>query len=207
MSKVIISRVKNNNDKRETYAYLLGKYKKALREKFYFEALMIVYAMQEDRLRSMLYYMGTFDDRNTLGVSSKTKNDLKLILQEKHGENAKFSLTTITGKMKLISAVISWVILANENDNNYSIYLKNLKKLMESVDIDGIADTLDEIEHWIKFRNEVIHASMNKNLEALYEGIDIRIENGMKLARDLDNFIKVIKKDNSVRKELKMGSK
>ncbi|WP_196229406.1 hypothetical protein [Butyrivibrio fibrisolvens] len=48
---------------------------------------------------------------------------------------------------------------------------------------------------------------MNKNLEALYEGIDEKIEIGMQLARNLDSYIKVIKKDNSVRKNLKMGSR
>ncbi|WP_155242793.1 hypothetical protein [Butyrivibrio fibrisolvens] len=203
----MINQVKNNNDKRETYAYLLGKYKKALREQFYFEALMIVYAMQEDRLRSMLYYLGTFDNRNTIMVSGKVKGDLKKLLKDRYGENAKLSMTTITGKMRLIQAVISWSEHANENDNEYSIYLKTLKRLMESVDVDCVTGTLNEIEQWLHFRNEVIHASMNKNLEALFEGIDERIELGMRLARDLDGYIKEIKKDNSVRKKLKMGNR
>ncbi len=207
MSQPMINQVKNNNDKRETYAYLLGKYKKALREQFYFEALMIVYAMQEDRLRSMLYYLGTFDNRNTIMVSGKVKGDLKKLLKDRYGENAKLSMTTITGKMRLIQAVISWSEHANENDNEYSIYLKTLKRLMESVDVDCVTGTLNEIEQWLHFRNEVIHASMNKNLEALFEGIDERIELGMRLARDLDGYIKEIKKDNSVRKKLKMGNR
>ena len=207
MTKVIINQVNNNGDKRETYAYLLGKYKKALREQFYFEALMIVYAMLEDRLSSMLYYMGTFDTRNEIKVSGKAKNDLKKLLQEKYGENAKFSLTTITGKMRLINAVISWTVLANENENNYSFYLKSLKILMESVDIGGLSGTLNGIEQWLHFRNEVIHASMNKNLKALYEGVDERIEMGMRFARELDSHIKEIKKDNSLRKNLKMGNR
>ena len=206
MAKTIINQVKNNNDKCETYTYMLGKYKKALKEKFYFEALLIVYAMQEDRLKSMLYYMGTFDNRNTTKVSGKTKNDLKKMLNDKYGEKVQFSMNTITGKMKLIKTAIVWSENANENDNEYSSYLKNLKRLLESVDLDSVLTTLQEIEQWLHFRNEVMHACMNKNLEALYEGIDEKIELGMQLARKLDSYIKVIKKDNSVRKNLKMGS-
>ena len=78
---------------------------------------------------------------------------------------------------------------------------------MESVDLDSVSITLQEIEQWLHFRNEVMHACMNKNLEALYEGIDEKIEIGMQLARNLDSYIKVIKKDNSVRKNQKMGSR
>lgn len=151
--------------------------------------------------------MGTFDTRNTIKISGKTKDDLKKLPKDRQGENAKFSMTTITGKMRLIEAVVFWSEQANKNDNEYSFYLKSLKRLMESVDIGSISGTISEVEQWLQFRNEVIHASMNKNLEALYEGIDEKIELGMHLARDLDSYIKDIKEDNSVRKNLKMGNK
>lgn len=52
--------------------------------------------------------------------------------------------------------------------------------------------------------NEIIHASLNKNIEALYDGLDEKIELGMQYARDLDGYVRVMKKDNSLRKHLKM---
>lgn len=47
-----IASVDNNYDKQMTYREQLGKYKVAMEHAFYFEALLIVYAMMEDRLRS-----------------------------------------------------------------------------------------------------------------------------------------------------------
>ena len=206
MTDVLISQVKDNMDKRKTYAILLEKYKKALNEQFYFEALIITYAMQEDRLRSMLYYIGTFDNRKSTKVSGKTKKDLKMLLQNMYGEKARFDLNKITGKMKLIKAVIAWTESANENECEYSLYLRNLKYLMESVDVDGVLRTFKEIEEWLEYRNEIIHASMNKNIDALYEEIAEKIELGMQYARDLNSYVRVMKKDNSLRKYLKMGN-
>ncbi len=168
MKKALISQVKDNMDKYRTYTNLMERYKKALDEQFYFEALIITYAMLEDRLRSMLYYMGTFDTRNCPDVSEKAKQDLTVILHNKFGENAGFNLNNITGKMNHIEAVIVWVESANENENEYSLYLRELKSLMESVDVDDVLRIFKEMEKWLKFRNEIIHASLNKNIEALY---------------------------------------
>ena len=186
----LINRVKDNIDKYRTYATLMERYKKALDEQFYFEALIITYAMLEDRLRSMLYYMGTFDTRNSPDVSEKTKQDHTVILHSKCGENVGFNLNNITGKMNLIEAIIVWAESANENENEYSFYLKELKNLMESVDVDDVLRTFRKMEKWLKFRNEVIHASLNKNIEALYEGLDEKIELGMQYARNLDGYVR-----------------
>ena len=195
-----IEQVRDNSDKRETYAYLLGKYKKALREQFYFEALIIVYAMIEDRLRSILYYYGIFDGRNSKQVSNKTKQHLKWLFQQKYGENEKVRLHTITGKIKVVRAILEWAENANANTNRYSEYLHRVKELTETLDVMAITDLLHEVDAWLKFRNEVIHASMNKNLQALYAGIDEKIEIGMRCARELDAHVKTIKKTNIVRK-------
>ena len=53
-----IAAVKDNTEKQEAYRKQLGRYRRALNNEFYFEAMLIVYAMIEDRLRSFLYYIG-----------------------------------------------------------------------------------------------------------------------------------------------------
>ena len=63
------------------------------------------------------------------------------------------------------------------------------------------------MDEWLKYRNEVMHAAMNKNLGSLYDSIDIKVEAGMEYARLLDSFARNMKKDNRVRKLLKMGNK
>ena len=53
-----ITPVTDNKDKKLTYSHNLKRYNKAMRDGFYFEAILISYAMMEDRLRSFLYHMG-----------------------------------------------------------------------------------------------------------------------------------------------------
>ena len=61
--------VSNNTDKQRTYKENCAKYKKAIQGEFYFEAMLISYAMLEDRLRSFLYHIGALKTRTSKGVS------------------------------------------------------------------------------------------------------------------------------------------
>ena len=56
MNERQIKQVEDNKEKQQTYSKQLGRYKLAIRNEFYFEAMLIVYAMLEDRLLSFLYY-------------------------------------------------------------------------------------------------------------------------------------------------------
>ena len=58
MSGRLIDPVNDNKDKENTYRTNLRRYNKAMKEGFYFEAMLIDYAMMEDRLRSFLYHIG-----------------------------------------------------------------------------------------------------------------------------------------------------
>lgn len=72
--------VKDNKDKQLTYQKQMGRYKKALDNKFYFEAMLIVYAMLEDRLHSFLYYIGAFRNANDRNLNvKKTKKQLRIL--------------------------------------------------------------------------------------------------------------------------------
>ena len=53
-------------------------------------------------------------------------------------------------------------------------------------------------------RNEIIHSSMNKNIESLYDDLDVQVEKGMEYARYIDSQVKLMKKSNRVRKKLKL---
>ena len=55
-NKRYIKPVADTMDKQNTYREWIGKYNKAIRYEFYYEAILIDYALLEDRLRSFLYY-------------------------------------------------------------------------------------------------------------------------------------------------------
>ena len=202
----MIQPVENNIEKQQTYAKQLGRYKLAMRNDFFFEAMMIVYAMLEDRLNSYLYYIGAYDNRKIIKISKRTKKYLLEIvsLYEKGDKQIRLRTDTITGKMKIVEATLKWV---EDVTNVQDKYLVELKNELEGIDVGGLLITIDEIKDWLKYRNEIVHASMNKNIDCLYESLKLRVEDGMEYARFLDNQVKILKKSNNVRKKMNMGDK
>lgn len=203
MSERKIKAVNNNKEKYQTYAKLTGRYKAALRYEFYYEGLVIDYALIEDRLRSYLYYIGILKNRNATRVNQKVKEDLLPIIQEykNEKENDIFSINTISGKIKIVRSILRW---SAETTENYSdnAYLKALKSACEGTDIGMLLELLDEIDEWRDYRNEIVHGLMNKNLDSLYDDIEKRVLDGKRYSEVLDNQLRYIKKGNTIRKEL-----
>ena len=200
---MLIKQATNNEDRQQTYKYQLGRYKRAFREGFYFEAMMIGYSMLEDRLKSMLYYCGVFPNRNTLSVTRKVKEDIKDLLKE-YGKTERFALKTIRGKIILLSSFLVWFTQIESVDIADNDYLVSLKAILMDIDVGGVFDTLEEMDAWLDYRNEIIHSSMNKNVESLYDDLDIQVEKGMEYARFIDSQVKLMKKTNRVRKKMKL---
>ena len=49
-----------------------------------------------------------------------------------------------------------------------------------------------------------MHAAMNKNIVALFENLPEKIVQGMKYARYIDSQVKILKKNNRIRKAMKL---
>lgn len=204
MEKRQIKPVENNKEKQRTYARQLGRYKLALKNEFYFEAMLIVYAMLEDRMLSFLYYTGAIENRSTMKISKTTRKYLiGMVVAFEKNEKVILSTEKITGKMKIIKAMLVW---ASEIENTEEKYLVLLKSLLEGIDIGGMLDVLKSLEPWLKYRNEIIHASMNKNIDSLYEQLGAKVEEGMEYARFIDEQVRILKRDNRVRKKMNMGN-
>lgn len=203
-----ITPVRDNTDKHLTYRVFLSKYNKAIKEGFYFEALLIDYALIEDRLRSYLYYLGLLTTRNSFKIDcKKAKTKLKPIIEENKTkkENSNFTYT-MSGKIKIIRCTLLWAEkeALNENDS----YLKTIREQYDKhIDVGGMLDVLQEIQSWCKYRNEVIHALLNKNANSQNEGIEYQAVRGMELARFLDNQVKCLKKNNRIRRSINLSNK
>ena len=203
MSERIIKPVANNKEKQETYAHLMGRYNKALKCQFYFEAMLIDYAMLEDRLRSFLYHAAFFADREKTSVWKRMRPFFAGIVSEykKDNENDQLGVTNISGKIKVIRCLLRWVA---ETDGGYQgdKYMSALKNTCEGLDIKLLVDALDGIEQWCKYRNEIVHALLNKRKTDVYLDLRNKAEEGMDLARTIDSQVKILKKGNVVRKSI-----
>ena len=207
MSGRKIGAVTDNMDKRYTYAQHKGRYSQAMKYEFYFEALMIDYALMEDRLKSFLYHAGIFNSRTSYKIDCCKSN--KALLKQiycnyRNKSDANLpNIQNISGKINIIRAIIEWVSNTEQNPDD-NRYLRALKKQCESVDIGDMLDALKMIEDWCKYRNEVVHALMNKNVVSLRSELCDKAIEGMKLANRLDTYVRDMKKGNKVRKSANM---
>lgn len=70
------------------------------------------------------------------------------------------------------------------------------------MDIDGLLAALDGIAAWCKYRNEVIHSLLNKNIDSLEQELAEKASEGMQYARLLDAQERILKKGNCIRRSV-----
>lgn len=80
-----------------------------------------------------------------------------------------------------------------------------LKSQIDSTDVGLLHETLDRIDAWKGSRNEIVHAMMNKNTDALEVRLKPIAEEGMRLARVLDSQEKILKSGNKIRKSVNLS--
>lgn len=204
MGKRLIQPVSDNKDKQKTYAENIEKYSKAMDGGFFFEAMLIDYAMLEDRLRSFLYYIGLMKSRDSYKADNPVVvSKIRPIIAEfkRKDENDSVGITSISGKIKIVRCTLLWT--ANAEENSDDPYLTTLKDQYEcNLDIGDMLDKLDDIASWCAYRNEVIHALLNKNTESLMQELPLQAQRGMSLARFMDSQVRKLKNGNVIRKRL-----
>ncbi len=199
-----ITPVKDNREKQQTYSVYISRFNRAYREGFYFEALLIDYALMEDRLRSFIYHIGGLRERldDKIG-KGHAKEKLSWIVSnyKSDDENGSLGISNITGKLKIVRATLRWS--AETEGMPDDRYLKAMKSQYEGeIDIGGLLETLEEIVRWCRYRNELIHGLMNKNNTSVDDRIKEQVAKGMELSRFLDSQVRCLKKYNRIRKSL-----
>ncbi len=203
-----IKPVSSNGDKALTYSKMLKKHGIAVKYGFYCEAVMIDYAMIEDRLRSTLYHMGFLANRDAKAVWKKCRPYLSEIVDtyKTEKEDAALGINSISGKIRIVRCAILWAIHAEEDDC-WSKHLKILKDQLEETDLGAFLEVINDAETWKDKRNEVAHAMMNKDIFALEETLGPLAEEGLRIGRALDAQEKRLKSGNRVRRAANLPMK
>ncbi len=203
MSERRIAPVADNREKQQTYKEQMQRFSKAMKDGFFFEAMLIDYAMLEDRLHSMLYHAAFFANRDKAGCWKKTKPYFQTFVKQykNEKENDTLGVTNISGKIKVIRSMLRWVSEADAT-NVKDRYLLRLKNQCESMDIGAMLEILDDVQEWCGYRNEIVHALLNKNTTSVYAELEAQAQNGMKYARLIDSQVRILKKGNAIRKSI-----
>lgn len=215
----VISPVETMQEKYETYRAEMARLKGALQQGFYFEAMLIEYALLEDRLRSFVYHAGLLQNRKAshmLPGKNAVRKDFNRIAQrvktwkledgKETGNTSNFerlSVNKISDKIFIVRTIVLW---SSELESlpDESRYLQALRGQCESLDAAALLETLDGIDTWRMYRNEVIHSLMNKRMESVQQKLSEQVEQGVQLARQLDAQVTILKKNNRIRKAARL---
>ena len=215
----VISPVETMQEKYETYRAEMARLKVALQQGFYFEAMLIEYALLEDRLRSFVYHAGLQQNRKAchlLPGKNAVRKDFNRIAQrvktwkledgKETGNTSNFerlSVNKISDKIFIVRTIVLW---SSELESlpDESRYLQALRGQCESLDAAALLETLDAIDTWRMYRNEVIHSLMNKRMESVQQKLSEQVEQGVQLARQLDAQVTILKKNNRIRKAARL---
>ena len=197
-----IKQVASTTEKGQTYAESMRRHARAVKEGFYFEALLIEYAMIEDRLRSFLFHAGMLLGRGDTKGFGRTKKQILMMLKQLDEKKNSTSVTSISAKEDAIRAMLGWYAPLDSapGDNGYLNALWN--QIDSRLDVEEVYGTLTALDEWREYRNEVIHALMNKSADAIEADMPSRCDQGMALARALDKYVRQIKYRNSIRRAI-----
>ena len=112
----------------------------------------------------------------------------------------KMDLGQISTKEKLIRNTLTWTLV--DKGIPEETYLAVLKSEYEGLDIGGLLTTLDQIDVWREYRNEIIHGLLNKNVTSVDAELKSKVETGMEYARFIDSQVMALKKKNVIRNKM-----
>ncbi len=204
MEKHAIQPVADNHDKQRTYRSNISRYNAAMKHEFYFEAMLIDYAILEDRLSSILFHIGALANRTDTKICTMVRKQLRNIVARGQADEVKLVVKQISGKANIVGAVARWAADTADQPESDK-YLALLKE--QFLAVEGMASALADLEKWCSYRNEIIHGLMNKNLESLNAELPQRCDEGFRLARYFDAQVRIIKKGNRLRRYLKLKIK
>ena len=127
-------------DKYITYRALTGRHKLAMKHGFFFEALLIDYAMLEDRLTAFLWHIGVTPTSEKLSFGGRAnKADLKKLYTDYSAKDVTPKLRNISGKIETVRALIAF---AKKPCDEQSKYCKLLYDALNAIDPDKLSEAL-----------------------------------------------------------------
>ena len=190
MGTLLIRPVADNYDKQRTYQKNMKLLRRAIENEFFLEAIVIEYAMMEDRLLSFLRHAGLLQ-KGSLKISDPDLLAFLTQLGLKVNNSGEIALKNLSTKSAVIRKTLQWSTTA---ENVSDTFLRALKDRYEgSVDIQEMLDVLSDMRAWCRYRDEVIHALLNKNTEAISEEISEYCRRGQRIARRADAQVQSLK--------------
>ena len=212
--------VKNNTDRKINYIREYRRYKTALNNDYYLEAIAIVYAIMEDRLVSFLHHAGIVSrDNENLKITRASSPYIRKLMG-KEG-SAPIRIKDITEKIDIIMKLINMdELLALEIDDEVEQFVKTYQKkgvarkgymhdiycqINRSINKEKAQELFSAFIPWRDTRNKLIHALLNKTAKSSDNAKEECAKAGYLLTRQFDDYLaKPFSKNNTIRKRYKI---
>ncbi len=172
-----------NIDKYLTYRYSFSKLKKAIINEFYFEAILIEYAIIEDRINSIFRRIGFLNESGNL-----PEGKLKLLKRIFQSQTLRWSDISI--KLKLIH-VLTTFESSNIIHQEDQTYLSDLSLKLKPISLE-LTKLIAQITPWLTTRNKYVHALMEYKTNTIEEELKAFVIEGEMMIRKLDYFVKKV---------------
>lgn len=186
----MLQEVTNNKEKYETYKKLKERYKLAIEEEFYFEAILIVYAIMEDRLKSFFFHIGAIESMESRRLDIYRTSKVIVPIYNQYYEK-KLDFNSIQTKIDLTKSLLEWSLKDEPLTDGYAT---TLKKWLSVLDTQAVLDNLEMMRKWCSDRNDIIHGLMNKKVDLETMNLQEYALKGNHLANSFNNQVQRIKR-------------
>lgn len=202
----MIERAKTTSEKGFNYSENIRRLNKAVREEFYYEALLIDGALIEDRLHSFLYHLGVFAGRTDRTACRAAKAQLRVIRNRYVGKpDDGLRVSMISDKIELVRSTLLWFEdLDCAPDDDPYLHALWTQYASRIDDPDDFLDVLSRIDTWRNYRNEIAHGLLNKNMTVVNEVLEGQCREGEALFRAVDAYVSRVKYRNIIRRAAKL---
>ena len=188
-----------NMEKKTAYQIQMERFKRAKAGGFHLEAIFILYALIEDRLSAFLFHAGiTNATREKITRNGKVRPQLDSALAVLNTRQA--SIRNVSAKIKLVKELMEWSTDYSVNEPTLNYLDALYKQINRTAGRDQMIETLTRIEGWCTYRNELVHALLNKKVEDQEKILQDLVYEGEACNRSLQNFVKSFKNRNTLRK-------
>ena len=169
------------------YSYTIGRLQRAVKNGYCYDAIMLEYAMIEDRITEILYDCGIVNrTQSGLKVTNRSRKPLRKLLTIK--ENGAFGINNIQTRIDILKRLTS-------DDIDFSDHFSFLQSYIRmKMDEEEFLALLSSVEEWKYQRNGFVHGLMEKVPYGIDEHAMRLADTGYKLFRKLDNVSRKIEK-------------
>jgi hypothetical protein len=171
---------------------MIEQLNKSIEAGFYFESMFLEYAMMEDRLRSILCHSNLTKTKKSEYLDiPETKQEVINIYNNIYNtdkEIKKLKLNEIRTKIEIIEALIKWTSMNIDSENQIQEDLKN-----KFSDLEVYIEFFKSLKEWCTYRNHLIHAIFDKNMDSVNEELLSKVHEGKKMAIELKSLTQKIK--------------